>query len=121
MILQGFLLWVGMSVLVTTVANALFRFSFFESDSNLIKNLKILIVIVLSELVSISYVLLNDAVGIFGLWGIVIYKLEDAILSGILISGGADFVYQIYKTIVSFKEKVEAQKDIARKVADSYK
>jgi hypothetical protein len=109
MVLQGFLLWVGMSVLITTTANAIFRLSWFSKQSDFITNLKIIIVILLSEAVSVSYVLLNQTSGIFGLWGIRIYPLEDAILSGILISGGADFVYQIWATISSYKEKVKAE------------
>ena len=116
--LEGFLLWVGASVLITTVGSAIFRFSWFNQDTNAVKNVKIGIVIALSEVLSVSYVLLNNASGIFGLWGINIYPLEDAILSGVLISGGADFVYQIYQTIVSFKEKVQAQRDVAKKTAE---
>lgn len=117
--LEGFLLWVGASVLITTVCNALFRFSWFSQEINLIKNIKIGIVIVLSEVLSISYILLNNASGIFGLWGINIYPLEDAIFSGILISGGADFVYQIYQTIIGFKEKIQAQRDVAKKTVEA--
>lgn len=117
--LEGFLLWVGASVLITTVGNAIFRFSWFSQDTNTVKNAKIGIVIALSEILSISYVLINKTCGIFGLWGINIYPIEDAIFSGILISGGADFVYQIYQTIVSFKEKIQAQRDIAKKTAQN--
>jgi len=115
--LTGFLLWVGASVLITTVGNALFRFSWFNQDTNTVKNVKVAIVMVLSEILSISYVLLNKAPGIFGLWGIQIYPIEDAIFSGILISGGADFVYQIYATITSFKDKVKAEAESSKVIA----
>jgi len=121
MILQGILLWIGMSVLVIAVGNALFRFSWFDQDTKAVKNAKIYIVLGLSIIVSVSYVLLNKALGIFGLWGINIYPLEDAILSGILISYGADSIYQIYATILSFKEKIQAQKEIAQKTAKALK
>lgn len=116
--LEGFLLWVGASVLITTVGSAIFRFSWFNQESNAVKNVKIGIVIVLSEILAVSYVIINNASGIFGLWGINIYPIEDAIFSGILISGGADFVYQIYQTIVSFKEKIQAQKEVASATAE---
>ena len=119
--LEGFLLWVGASVLITTVGNALFRFSWFNQDTNTVKNVKVAIVMVLSEILSISYVLLNKAQGIFGLWGIQIYPIEDAIFSGILISGGADFVYQIYSVIFSFKEKIKADAQTAQKIASNLK
>jgi hypothetical protein len=117
--LEGFLLWVGMSVLVTTLGNALFRFSWFDKDTTIVKNTKVAIVMLISEIVSISYVILNHTYGIFGLWGIAIYPIEDAIFSGILISGGADFVYQIYQTVVSFKEKVKADATTAQKIANN--
>jgi|GEM_PF-3796360 len=119
--LTGFLLWIGASVLITTVGNALFRFSWFNQDTNTVKNAKVAIVMFLSEILSISYVLLNNAPGIFGLWGIQIYPIEDAIFSGILISGGADFVFQIYATITSFKDKVKADAVTAQKISHSIK
>jgi uncharacterized membrane protein YphA (DoxX/SURF4 family) len=109
MVLQGFLLWIGASILITTTANAIFRLSWFSKQSDFVSDLKIIVVMLLSEAVSIAYVLKNHTVGIFGLWGIQIDPLEDAILSGILISGGADFVYQIWATIFSYKEKVKAE------------
>lgn len=119
--LEGFLLWVGASVLITTVGNAIFRFSWFDQKTNAVKNVKIGIVMAMSLVLSVTYVLLNKTSGIFGLWGINIYPIEDAIFSGVLISGGADFVYQIYQTIVSFKEKVQAQRDVAKETAKRIK
>jgi len=119
--LTGFLLWIGASILITTAGNAIFRFSWFNRDNDTVKNAKIFIVILLSEVVSVSYVLLNKAPGIFGLWGIEVYPIEDAILSGILISGGADFLYQIYATIVSFKDKVKADSITSQKISQSIK
>jgi hypothetical protein len=115
--LEGFLLWVGASVLITTVGNAIFRFSWFKQNSDKVSDVKIAVVMILSEILSISYVFVNKATGIFGLWGIQVYPLEDAIFSGILISGGADFVYQIYATITSFKEKAKADAQTAQKIA----
>lgn len=114
MILQGFLLWIGASVLVVVLKDAICRFSWFEQDTKLVKDVKVAISIILGELTSISYVLVNNASGIWGLWGIQIYQLEDAIFSGILISGGAEFVYSIYTTITNYIEKLKIQNEQAK-------
>lgn len=108
MILQGFLLWIGMSVLITTIGNLIFRFSYFQQDLKKISDLKLIIVLILSEIASISYVLFNQTAGIFSLWGINFYPIEDAVFSGFLIWGGADVLYQIYTTILSYKERIKA-------------
>lgn len=112
--LTGFLLWIGASVLVAVLKDAICRFSWFEQDTKLVKDVKVAISIILGELTSISYVLVNDALGIWGLWGIQIYQLEDAIFSGILISGGAEFVYGIYTTIMSYVDKLKIQNEKAK-------
>jgi len=118
MILTGWLLWIGMSILTTAVANAIFRFSWFDVDSKAVKNVKVAIVMAISIVIAVSYVLINKTVAIFGLWGITIYPIMDAVASGIIISFGADFVYQIYQTIVNFKDKLNAQKEVAKATAE---
>ena len=115
--LEGFLLWIGASVLITTAGNVIFRFSWFKQNTDKVSDVKIAIVMALSEILSISYVFVNKAPGIFGLWGIQIFPLEDAIFSGILISGGADLLYQAYATIVAFKEERRANAETAKQIA----
>jgi len=117
----GFLLWLAASVLITAVANSIFRFSLFSKDTKAIGDLKVAIVMVLSLVFAITYVLLNNTVAIFGYFGLNIYPIEDAIFSGIIISFGADFVYQIYQTILNYRDKVKAQGDVAKATAASLK
>ncbi len=71
--------------------------------------------IALSEIVMISYIHLNTVLGIFGYFGIFLYPLEDAILSGVLVSAGSDFLYQIYKTILNYKDLLNAKKELLNK------
>jgi len=113
--LSGFLMWVGMSVLVTSVGNAIFRFSYFQQKTKKVGDLKLAIVIAISEAVMISFVQLNNVLGIFGYWGINIYPLEDAILSGLIVSLGANGVYEIYKSIMNYRQLLEVKKETEEK------
>jgi len=116
--LTGFLLWVGMSALTTYVANVIFRFSIFKNDKIFkmkTADLKLIIVMALSEIVMISYVVLNNVLGIFGYFGIFVYPIEDAILSGLLVSAGADGLYQMYNTILNYQNLLKAKKDLINK------
>jgi len=111
--LTGFLMWIGMSILVTAVGNAIFRFSYFQQKTKRVGDLKLTIVIAISEAVMISFVQLNNVLGIFGYWGIDIYPLEDAILSGLIVSLGANSVYEIYKSMVNYRQLLDVKKDTA--------
>lgn len=116
--LTGFLLWIGMSVLTSYVGTVIFRFSVFKKEKIWKLNtsdVKLLIMIVLSEIVMISYIHLNGVLGIFGYFGVFLYPLEDGILSGILVSAGSDFVYQIYKTILNYKDLLMQKKELLEK------
>ena len=109
--LTGFLLWIGESVLVTSVANAIFRFSYFQQKTKKVGDIKLAIVISIAEIVTISLVKVNNVLGLFGYFGIVLYPLEDAILSGLLVSLGGNFVYQIYKAISNYKDLLNTKKE----------
>lgn len=120
--LTGFLLWVGMSTLVWYVATIIFKFSIFQREYWIIfgkkikvSDMKLVVIITLSELVMISYIHLNNVLGIFGYFGIFVYPLEDGILSGLLVSGGSDFVYQMYSTILNYKELLKSKKKLVDK------
>ena len=116
--LTGFLLWIGMSVLVSYTGTVIFRFSVFKKEKIWrfkTSDVKLFIMIALSEIVMISYIHLNTVLGIFGYFGIFLYPLEDAILSGVLVSAGSDFLYQIYKTILNYKDLLNAKKELLNK------
>ena len=119
--LTGFLMWVGMSVLVTSVGNAIFRFSYFQQKTKKVGDIKFLIVIAIAEAVMISFVQVNHVLGIFGYFGINIYPIEDAILSGLLVSLGGNFVYQIYKAMSNYKDLLNAKKETEEKLAKEKK
>ena len=116
--LEGFLLWLGMSVLITSVGNAIFRFSYFQEKSKKVSDIKFLIIIAISEIVMISFIKVNGVLGIFGYFGITIYPLEDGILSGLLVSMGSNFVYQIYKAIANYKDLLNAKREIVKKTGE---
>jgi len=115
--LTGFLLWIGESVLVTSVANAIFRFSYFQQKTKRVGDIKLVIVIAIAEVVTISFVKVNGILGLFGYFGIVLYPLEDAILSGLLVSLGGNFVYQLYKSISNYKDLLKAKKQTEEELA----
>lgn len=102
--LSGFLLWVGASVLIAAVARAIFRLSWFQRSTKKVKDIKIYTVIGLSVLFAVSYVYVNEAPGIFGLFGAKLFPVEDAIFSGFIISLGADGTYQVWATIKNYKD-----------------
>jgi len=120
--LTGFLLWIGMSTLVWYVGTIIFRFSIFQKEywnfgkvRVKVADMKLVVLITLSEIVMISYIRINTVLGIFGYFGIFLYPLEDGILSGLLVSGGSDFIYQIYKTIINYKDLLNAKKELFEK------
>lgn len=116
--LTGFLLWLGMSALSNSTATILFKFSIFQKDKIWkfkTSDVKLVTIIILSELVMITYVHLNSVLGIFGYFGIFIYPIEDGILSGLLVTGGADFLYQLYQTMMNYKGLLQAKKELIDK------
>lgn len=123
--LTGFLLWVGMSTLTWYVATIVFRFSIFHREYWIIfgkkvkvSDMKLVVLITIAELVMISYVHLNTVLGIFGYFGIFLYPIEDAILSGLLVSGGSDFIYQMYSVIVNYKSLLQSKKALLDKAKE---
>jgi len=117
--LTGFLLWIGESVLVTSVGNAIFRFSYFQQKTKKVGDIKLAIVIAIAEVVTISFVKVNSILGLFGYFGIVLYPLEDAILSGLLVSLGGNFVYQLYKAISNYKDLLNAKKETEKQLSQT--
>ena len=123
--LTGFLLWVGMSTLTWYVATIVFRFSIFQREYWIIfgkkvkvSDMKLVVLITIAELVMISYIHLNTVLGIFGYFGIFLYPIEDAILSGLLVSGGSDFIYQMYSVIVNYKSLLQSKKALLDKAKE---
>ena len=113
--LSGFLLWIGASILISAVAKAIFRLSWFQGKSKKVKDIKIYTVIGLSIIFSVSYVYVNQTLGIFGLWGAKLFPVEDAIFSGFIVSLGANGVYQTLATLKKYKELMDTKREILRK------
>ena len=110
-----------MSTLVWYVGTIIFRFSVFQKEKIWkirTSDMKLFILITISEIVMISYIHLNNVLGIFGYFGIFVYPLEDGILSGLLVSGGSDFIYQIYKTILTYKDLLQTKKELLDKAKE---
>ena len=123
--LAGFLLWIGMSTLTWYVGKIIFRFSIFQREywtfgrfKVKVSDMKLVILITLAELVMISYIHLNNVLGIFGYFGIFVYPLEDGILSGLLVSGGSDFIYQVEKTILKYQNLLQAKTELLKKAKE---
>lgn len=123
--LTGFLLWIGMSTLTWYVGKIIFRFSIFQREywtfgrfKVKVSDMKLVILITLAELVMISYIHLNNVLGIFGYFGIFVYPLEDGILSGLLVSGGSDFIYQVEKTILKYQNLLQAKTELLKKAKE---
>ena len=121
MVLTGFLLWIGMSVLIVAVGNAIFRFSFFQEETKQVSDIKFAVVIAISEIVMISFVLTNRVLGIFGYFGIFLPAIEDGILSGLLVSMGSNFVYELYKAINNYKELLAAETETEKTISKEIK
>lgn len=119
--MEKFIVWISASVLVTAICNAIFRITWFQQEKNYVKNAKYFIQMGVSVLYSVAYVLLNNLNGLFGIFGYNVYPILDAVGSGLIISLGADFVYQIYATIVNFKQMVENRKEISRVILNEKK
>ena len=119
--LEGFLLFVAMAVIVETLVRIITTLPFFKRQTDLISYLKFLISLGFAEAVSISFVYLTHGGMILTYFGIMTFPYLDAVLSGLMISGGSNLIHELYQTIVSFKEKVQAQKEIAQKTAKALK
>ena len=116
--LSGFLLWIGASILVSAVAKAIFRLSWFQRKTKKVADVKIYTVIGLSVIFSVSYIYVNQALGIFGLWGAKLFPMEDAIFSGFIVSLGANGVYQTLSTLRKYKELIDAKKEVIKKTGE---
>ena len=54
-------------------------------------------------------------------FGITTFPYLDAVLSGLMISGGSNLIHELYQTIVSFKEKIQAQIETQKAIAESFR
>ena len=116
--LEGFLLFVAMAVVVETLVRIITTLPYFKKEADLISYLKFLISLGFAEAVSISFTYLTHGGMILTYFGIMTFPYLDAVLSGLMISGGSNLIHELYQTIVSFKEKIQAQRDVAKKTIE---
>ena len=121
MTLTGWMLFIAMAVIVETLVRAVTTLSYFKNNSDHISNLKFYIALGFAEAISFSFVYLTKGGMILTYFGIITFPYLDAILSGLMISTGSNMVHDIYSTIINFKEKIQAQKEIAQKTAKALK
>jgi len=119
--LEGFLLFVAMAVIVETLVRIITTLPFFKKQTDLISYLKFLISLGFAEAVSISFVYLTHGGMILTYFGITTFPYLDAVLSGLMISGGSNLIHELYQTIVSFKEKVQAQVETQKAIVESFR
>ena len=119
--LEGILLFIAMAVVVETLVRIITTLPVFKKESDLISYLKFLISLGFAEAVSISFVYLTKGGMILTYLGIVTFPYLDAVLSGLMISGGSNLVHDLFQTITSFKEKIQAQAEAAKTTAGMLK
>ena len=124
----GFLLWLVMSTLIWYVGLIIFRFSIFQKEYWIIRghkikvsDMKFIILIILSEIVMLSYIRVNTVLGIFGYFQIFVYPTEDGILSGLLVSGGSSFIYKMYQVITNYSNLLNSKKELLNKAKENLK
>jgi hypothetical protein len=119
--LEGILLFIAMAVVVETLVRIITTLPVFKKESDLISYLKFLISLGFAEAVSVSFVYLTKGGMILTYLGIVTFPYLDAVLSGLMISGGSNLVHDLFQTITSFKEKIQAQAEAAKTTAGMLK
>jgi len=112
--LEGILLFVAMAIVVETLVRIITTLPYFKKEADLISYLKFIIALGFAEAVSISFVYLTKGGMILTYFGITTFPYLDAVLSGLMISGGSNLIHELYQTIVSFKEKIQAQAEAAK-------
>ena len=119
--LEGILLFIAMAIVVETLVRIITTLPYFKKETDLISYLKFIIALGFAEAVSISFVYLTKSGMILTYFGITTFSYLDAVLSGLMISGGSNLIHELYQTIISFKEKVQAQAKAAKATAEILK
>lgn len=112
--LEGFLLFIAMAIIVETLTRIITSLPYFKKESDLISYLKFIIALVFAQAISVSFVYLTKSGMILTYFGITTFPYLDAVLSGLMISGGSNLMHELYQTVVSFKEKIQAQAEKAQ-------
>ena len=112
--LEGILLFIAMAVVVETLVRIITTLPYFKKEVDLISYLKFIIALGFAEAVSISFVYLTKGGMILTYFGITTFPYLDAVLSGLMISGGSNLIHDLFQTIVAFKEKIQAQVEAAK-------
>jgi len=115
--LEGFLLFIAMAVIVETLVRIITTLPYFKKEADSISYLKFIIALGFAEAISISFVYLTKGGMLLTYVGITTFPYLDAVLSGLMISGGSNLIHELYQTIVSFKEKIQAQAEAAKATA----
>ena len=120
--LEGFLLFIGIAVMIEALVSVIFTLPYFKTENKYNAYVRFFIKLLFAESITLSTVFLAQTVMIFGYLGIVTFSYLDAGLSGLLMAGGVDVVKKVYQDIVTNKEEIaklvgqnEVLKDIAKK------
>ena len=116
--LEGILLFIAMAIVVETLVRIITTLPYFKKESDSISYLKFIIALGFAEAVSFSFVYLTKDGMILTYFGITTFSYLDAVLSGLMISGGSNLIHELYQMITSFKEKVQAQAKAAKATAE---
>jgi len=119
--LEGFLLFIAMAVIVETLTRIITTLPFFKKQTDLISYLKFIVSLGFAQAISVSFVYLTKGGMILTYFGITTFPYLDAVLSGLMISGGSNLIHELYQTIISFKEKVQAQAAAAKAAVEIIK
>ncbi len=119
--LEGFLLFIAMAVIVETLTRIITTLPFFKRQTDLISYLKFVVSLGFAQAISVSFVYLTKGGMILTYFGITTFPYLDAVLSGLMISGGSNLIHELYQTIISFKEKVQAQAAAAKAAVEIIK
>ena len=119
--LEGFLLFIAMAVIVETLTRIITTLPYFKRQTDLISYLKFVVSLGFAQAISVSFVYLTKGGMILTYFGITTFPYLDAVLSGLMISGGSNLIHELYQTIISFKEKVQAQAAAAKAAVEIIK
>jgi len=119
--LEGILLFIAMAVVVETLVRIITTLPYFKKETDLISYLKFIIALGFAEVVSISFVYLTKGGMVLTYFGITTFPYLDAVLSGLMISGGSNLIHDLFQTIVAFKEKIQAQVEAAKTTTEMLK
>ena len=119
--LEGFLLFIAMAVIVETLTRIITTLPYFKRQTDLISYLKFIVSLGFAQAISVSFVYLTKGGMILTYFGITTFPYLDAVLSGLMISGGSNLIHELYQTIISFREKVQAQAAAAKAAVEIIK